>query len=149
MSDEGHVAGRLRRRSIGLFVTLMLPITSGCATARPANFEGDFSTSQLGRDEYEIRFHGNMGVDAKTLEALLMRRAAELTLAERYTYFIITGTNRQAGFNVSLTTDLLRTSRQTTRSIMIRCSPAPGEPGATNAAEWLDSHGSASAPHSL
>ena len=113
---------------------------AGCVTSKPANFQGGFTTARLARDEFEISFDGNVGVDAKTMDETLLRRAAEVTLEQGYTYFVTTGSARQAGINVSLTTDLLHASRQTHRSIIIRCSPPPGEPGAINAAEWLDAH---------
>ena len=123
-----------------LTLCLCAVAAAGCTTSKPANFQGGFTTARLARDEFEIRFDGNVGVDAKAMEETLLRRAAEVTLEQGYTYFVTTGSARQAGFNVSLTTDLLHSSRQTHRSIIIRCSPPPGEPGAINAAEWLDAH---------
>ena len=126
-----------------LILCLCAVVAGGCAVSKPANFQGGFTTARLARDEFEISFDGNVGVDAKAMEESLLRRAAEVTVEQGYTYFVATGSARQAGFNVSLTTDLFHSSRQTHRSIIIRCSPPPGEPGAINAAEWLDAHSAA------
>ena len=64
---------------------------AGCATPtpyQPADPYG-FSEQQLEDDRFRVRFSGNALTDRDTVENYLLYRAAELTLARGYDYFLL------------------------------------------------------------
>lgn len=69
----------------------MALILSGCATSTPYQAlvptRGGYSEQKLGEDRYRIVFAGNTRTSAEQVEAYLLRRAAELTLARGYDWF--------------------------------------------------------------
>ena len=64
---------------------------TGCATIyQPKNLFGGYSASQINENTWKVTFEGN-GYTSKTrTENFAMRRAAEITLREGYTHFLIT-----------------------------------------------------------
>lgn len=71
---------------------------SACATATPyqpnipgQQVSGGFSETQLEPDRFRVNFAGNSLTSRETVEGYLLFRAAELTVAEGYDYFVIVG----------------------------------------------------------
>ncbi|MCC7266355.1 MAG: hypothetical protein IT546_03330 [Caulobacteraceae bacterium] len=69
---------------------------SACATATPyqpnirgQQVSGGFSETQLEPDRFRVNFAGNSLTSRETVEGYLLFRAAELTVAEGYDYFVI------------------------------------------------------------
>lgn len=69
---------------------------SACATATPyqpnvpgAAVSGGYSDYQLDANKFRVTFSGNTLTSRDTVERYLLYRAAELTLAQGYDYFII------------------------------------------------------------
>ena len=62
----------------------------GCATGyHPESFSGGFKEYQLNRDTYAIGFSGNGYTSSGTAYEYTLRRAADLTIAKGFKYFII------------------------------------------------------------
>lgn len=78
-----------------LLAALALALVA-CAQATPyqpesasAAVSGGYSDERIGEDTYRVSFHGNSLTSRETVEAYLLYRAAELTLAEGGTWFTI------------------------------------------------------------
>lgn len=73
------------------FIVVFIYTLSGCAAPtpyQPADPYG-FSEQQLEDDRYRIRFRGNAQTEREVVENYLLYRAAELTLAKGYDYFLL------------------------------------------------------------
>lgn len=81
-------------RGIASVVGLGLLILSGCASQTyysPAgeNTRYGYAEEKLERNRYRVEFRGNVTTNMETVERYLLFRAAELTLANGGTYFIM------------------------------------------------------------
>ncbi len=71
-------------------------ILTACATATPyqpsasANLRNGFSEMKIEKDRVKVTFDGNSLTDRQTVETYLLYRAAELTKAAGYDYFVLT-----------------------------------------------------------
>ena len=71
-------------------------LLTACATATPyqpastANLRNGFSEQKIENDRVKVTFDGNSLTDRQTVETYLLYRAAELTKAQGYDYFILT-----------------------------------------------------------
>ncbi len=71
-------------------------VLTACATATPyqpsskADMRNGFSELQIEKDRVKVTFDGNSLTDRQTVETYLLYRAAELTKAAGYDYFILT-----------------------------------------------------------
>ncbi|HWW60405.1 MAG TPA: hypothetical protein VN181_03465 [Thermoanaerobaculia bacterium] len=50
---------------------------------------GGFSETPLSETSYQVRFQGNSFTSSEAADAMLLRRAAELTLERGYRYFVL------------------------------------------------------------
>lgn len=70
---------------------------SGCATAYKANgWGGGYSETRLAEDIYQVTFRGNKHTSKNEVNNGALRRAAELTLANRYKFFEILSFNEDS-----------------------------------------------------
>ena len=114
-------------------------LAAGCATAGAGSaFHGGFSEERLDEDEFWIGFAGNLSVDAAALDQSLLRRAAEVTRRNGFSYFTVISRSRQSGLGVVLRLDRIGPLRRVERSLIIRCySVAPDAPDAYDADQLL------------
>ena len=69
---------------------------SGCATPyQPDGYGGGYSEMALAKDMYQVNFSGNGYTSENTVESMLLRRCAELTIEKQYKYFVILQSNSQ------------------------------------------------------
>ena len=95
---------------------------AGCATPYQAQgFQGGYAEARLDARTFRISFEGNVGLDRKTLEASLLRRAAELTLRQGFTHFAIEDRGRRTDVGFVMRPGVLGPTRRAERSIVIRC----------------------------
>ncbi|HEY0139311.1 MAG TPA: hypothetical protein VGF48_00370 [Thermoanaerobaculia bacterium] len=77
-------------------LSITLGVATGCASLAtkygPAlgSVAGGYSETKLSATTYEVRFQANSFTNADTVGALLLRRAAELTLEAGQRYFVVT-----------------------------------------------------------
>lgn len=85
-------------RVLSLFVALPL-LLAGCATMTPyqplRNGEG-YSEQRIESHRYRVLFTGNAATPRQTVENYLLFRAAELTLAAGYDYFVLSHSDTDA-----------------------------------------------------
>lgn len=86
---------KLRQAAISAALAVATGL-SACATATPyqPNIRGQattggFSEQQLEADRFRVNFAGNSLTSRETVEGYLLFRAAELTVAQGYDYFVI------------------------------------------------------------
>ena len=76
-----------------LVTAALLPLLAACATSTPyaPATEGryGYSETQIETNRYTVSFSGNSLTDLKTVENYLLYRAAELTDAKGYDYFVV------------------------------------------------------------
>jgi hypothetical protein len=80
-----------------LFKTLLgaglLSMMASCATTyHPNSFSGGYSESRLAPNVALVTFRGNGFTSALAVQKMALLRAAEVTAASGYRYFVITGT---------------------------------------------------------
>ena len=104
---------------------------SGCATPYQAQgFQGGYSEVQIDERTFQIHFEGNVGLDRKTVDTSLLRRAAELTLREGFTHFLIEDRGQRTDVGFVMRPGLVGPTRHTKHTIVIRCFAGdPGRPG--------------------
>ena len=87
----------MKRRSAAIAAVLALAAgLSACATATPyqpnvpgASVSGGYSDYRLDANKFRVSFAGNTLTSRDTVERYLLYRAAELTLAQGYDWFLI------------------------------------------------------------
>ncbi|HUR41649.1 MAG TPA: hypothetical protein VM240_10840 [Verrucomicrobiae bacterium] len=75
----------------GLALTL-IALIAGCATATPYQpVDGGFGYAEqkIESNRYRVTFAGNSRTELQTVENYVLHRAAEVTLAQAYDYFIV------------------------------------------------------------
>lgn len=78
------------------FLPILLALALGaCATATPyqpatPSSGGGYSERRIEDNRYQVSFRGNSLTERDTVETYLLFRAAELTLAQGFDYFIVT-----------------------------------------------------------
>jgi len=78
---------RTQRRLIVLSVACLL---AGCTTAyQPDGLSGGYSERMLASNTAQVAFRGNRLTPPDTVHSYLLRRCAELTLQDGYSYFVI------------------------------------------------------------
>lgn len=78
---------RLRESTMKNLIPLLLLIS--CATAyQPSGWGGGYTDQRLAADMFRVRFIGNGYTSRATVEDYLMRRCAEITVAEGKTHFM-------------------------------------------------------------
>ena len=92
-----HVRSRLAQTAILVVVVVVL---SGCVTAtpyQPAPPRGfGYSEERLDQNKFRVSFRGNAQTPRETVEDYLLYRAAELTLQNGFTHFIVVGRDTEA-----------------------------------------------------
>jgi len=88
------------KRQLGTLRNIVLigaaALLTACSTATPyqpsakANMRNGFSELQIEEDRVKVTFDGNSLTDRQTVEVYLLYRAAELTKAAGYDYFVLT-----------------------------------------------------------
>ena len=95
----------MQYRSITFSVSLIFLFIAGCATSyQPANWRGyGFSEKQLSEQSYMVAFRGNEKTSPNRVQQMLLRRCAELTVLNGYSYFLIVDeeSDRSASFSES------------------------------------------------
>lgn len=78
-----------------LFISCVLAIgLSGCVTPyQPNGLGGGYSDMALAPDIYKVSFRGNGFTSQDLVQNYVLRRCAEITLREGYSYFLILGGN--------------------------------------------------------
>ena len=72
-------------------LTVFFFFITSCATIyQPKNLLGGYSASQINENTWKVTFEGNSYTSKARAENFAMRRAAEITLREGYTHFLIT-----------------------------------------------------------
>ena len=72
-------------------LTVFFFFITSCATIyQPKNLFGGYSASQINENTWKVTFEGNSYTSKARAENFAMRRAAEITLREGYTHFLIT-----------------------------------------------------------
>ena len=143
-------------RTIGGFRYIMClwyagMLATGCATPyQSQGFQGGFTDARIEgtHDEFVVEFEGNVGLDAKTLDESLLRRAAELTIRNGFTHFEVLGRSRQAGLGFVVQPGILGPSRKTSRSIHVKCYPYDPGGAAISASDFLKRQQPATDPSS-
>ncbi len=80
---------------------------AGCATAyRPENANGGYSEAQIDRNVFRVTFKGNIRLAQSQTDEMALLRAAEVTLANGYAWFVTSG-NAATGSAVSLATNVV------------------------------------------
>lgn len=75
-----------------IVASITIAIAAGCATPtpyHPADPQFGYSEQQLEANRFRVSFEGNALTDRETVENYLLYRAAEITLAQGYDYFIL------------------------------------------------------------
>lgn len=73
-------------------IVLAALVLSGCETTTvygPMNGRYGYGEQRIETNRYRVTFRGNSSTPRETVEAFLLYRAAELTLENRYDYFIV------------------------------------------------------------
>ena len=79
-------------------------VVAGCATAYgPENANGGYSETQLQPNVYRVTFRGNVRLAQAQTNEMALLRAAEVTLANGYVWFVSSG-SAPTGTAVSLAT---------------------------------------------
>lgn len=82
-----------------LFLCGLLALLSACATAtpyQPADKGYGYSEQKLESNRYRVSFVGSSKTSRETVQNYLIYRAAELTLANDYDYFVLAGQDAAA-----------------------------------------------------
>ena len=124
---------RLSGFSLATVVQLVLAV--GCATRKPHGLGGGFSGRQLDGNTFQIEFRGNGYTPRSTVERYLLRRAAEVTVANGFDFFIVVSGNadvRSATLNTpgsyqSTTTGFATVSGQTAFGAATTGTYTPGQ----------------------
>lgn len=78
---------RVRVRLVALSAVCLL---TGCATAyQPDGVTGGYSDQRLSADTEQVSFRGNRFNSPETLHSYLLRRCADVTIQNGYTYFML------------------------------------------------------------
>jgi hypothetical protein len=76
--------------SLNIIAIVFFVILEGCVTPYQSNgLGGGYSDIALAPDIYKVSFRGNGYTSQDTVQNYLLRRCAEITLREGYSYFII------------------------------------------------------------
>ncbi len=79
-----------RRCFIGLLFVSVVALLASCATGYHANgFGGGYSEIITGSDSFIVTFRGNGYTSSEKVMKYSLRRAAELTIENGYTYFAV------------------------------------------------------------
>ena len=128
-----------RTRSFGLAILMVWAV--GCATTRRVGFQGDYSMVAFGDDVFKIVLESRQAFDQQMGEALLLRRAAEVTLQNGFTHFVVISQDRATGLGFVARPGMLSPVRETNQAITIRSYRfAPELASAIDARQWLPEH---------
>lgn len=107
-ADQGppsaiRMKGTDMRSNLAGVVALGL-VLAGCATATPyqpyrphsaGGIHGGYSEERVAADEFRVRFHGNSMTSRERVETYMLYRAAELTVANGYDWFMAVDRNME------------------------------------------------------
>ncbi len=126
----------------GVIVSLLGFGLSGCATPhRAKGFQGDYSTVQFGDEVFKVALESREAFDRQMGEQLLLRRAANVTLQNGLTHFVVLSQDRATGLGFVARPGIIGPVRQTSQAITIRCyRGTPELAGAVDAQRWLRDH---------
>ena len=80
-------------KSLSLIALSAACLLASCATAyQPDGVSGGYSDQRLGANSVRVSFRGNGMTPTETLNSFLMRRCAEVTLQNGYSYFVLVST---------------------------------------------------------
>ena len=127
-------------------LTILMVWAVGCATPhRAKGFQGDYSTVQFGDDVFKVMLESRESFDRQMGEALLLRRAAEVTLQNGLTHFVVISQDRATGLGFVARPGMVGPQRQTNQAITIRCYRGATESAdSVDAQQWLHDHPAAS-----
>ena len=79
-----------------IFVIISIFLFAGCATQYKADgLTGGYSQIQINEKTWQVSFRGNGYTSKNRAQKFAMRRAAEITIEQGYTHFIITQSSSQ------------------------------------------------------
>ena len=92
-------------------LTVFFFFITSCATIyQPKNLLGGYSASQINENTWKVTFEGNSYTSKTRAENFAMRRAAEITLREGYTHFLITDSDTYVKTSVHTIPQISRTT---------------------------------------
>ena len=79
-----------------IFVIISIFLFAGCATQYKADgLTGGYSQIQINEKTWQVSFRGNGYTSKNRAQKFAMRRAAEITIEQGFTHFIITQSSSQ------------------------------------------------------
>ena len=110
------------RRNAGLAVALVLAASlAACQTAYTRNgWDGGYDDIRLGPDMYRITAKGNEFTDQERTQQILLLRAAELTLQNGFTKFLIMDQQSQVDRKLYATTSSVYTLKFPSGTLTIK-----------------------------
>ncbi|MCP9291387.1 CC0125/CC1285 family lipoprotein [Gracilimonas sediminicola] len=136
----------MQLRFIFLSLILLTLFIAGCATSyHPENWRGyGFTEKQLSEQSYLVSFSGNSRTSPTDVQHMLLRRCAELTIQNGFSYFLILDkdSDKKSEISYSEISEEYDHSESFTKSVQIymahekEISPE-GRPKAINAGIYL------------